>query len=296
MKGICRLCGKNTTLRESHIIPSFVYKWLKETSGTGFIRFGHAPNLRTQDGIKSYLLCDNCEGLFNSWETEFANNIFHPLNKGECLSFSYNAWLLKFAVSVSWRVLTFFIEDNDINHFPPTLQEKSNSALLKWKDFLLGKCPNPEKYEQHMLPFDRLASFEYPDMPSNINRYILRTVDIDAVKIGEDNGFVYSKMGRIVLVGFIEMTHPRQWEGTKLHVRKGVLGSMNYKLPAVFGEYFVDKARRLKKLNESMSSNQKNKIAESYEKDMERAIKSESLKAMDHDVKMFGDKAFEKEE
>lgn len=75
MKGSCRLCRNTAELRESHIIPSFVYKWFKETSGTGFIRFGHTPNQRVQDGLKPYWLCDDCEELFNSWETVFANHI-----------------------------------------------------------------------------------------------------------------------------------------------------------------------------------------------------------------------------
>lgn len=296
MKGICRLCNNNTNLRESHIIPAFVYKWLKETSGTGFIRVGYAPNQRVQDGHKCHLLCDDCEGLFNSWETEFANNIFHPLNKQTDPNFSYGPWLLKFAVSVSWRVLNFIIDDHDISHFPNALQEKANNALLKWKEFLLDRCPHPAHFEQHMLPFDRLESFNYPNMPTNINRYILRTVEIDAVRLGEADGYIYSKMGRIVIVGFIEMSHPRQWKGTKLHVKKGMLGSNRYILPEHFGEYLMSRARRLQEINKSRSPKQKRKIEESYKKHTERAIKSESMKAMDYDVKLFGNKAFLKDE
>lgn len=296
MENICRLCNKESELRESHIIPSFVFKWLKETSGTGFIRFGHNPNLRTQDGHKPYWLCDDCESRFNSWETEFANTVFHPLNKDESMQFSYGPWLLKFAVSVSWRVLSYFVEDRELEHFPDELKIKTNKALSKWKDYLLDRCPHPAQFEQHMMPFDRLESFDYPNMPSNINRYILRTVDIDPVRVGQENGFVYSKMGRVVLIGFIDMPHPRHWKGTKLHVNSGVLGSKHYSLPAEFGEYFVNRARKTSEMNESISSKQKRKIEESYEKDIDRAINSESLKAMDHDVKMFGKKAFETED
>ena len=79
---------------------------------TGFIRFGTAPNLRSQDGQKGHYLCDSCEQLFNSWETDFANLVFHPLNEGGAHSFNYGPWMLKFAVSVSWRVLTYFINKN----------------------------------------------------------------------------------------------------------------------------------------------------------------------------------------
>ena len=102
MKGTCKLCEADGELRESHILPSFVYRWLKSSSGTGFIRFGENPNLRSQDGFKTYLLCGECEGLFNSWETEFANKIFHPLNGGSGATLQYGPWMLKFAASVSY--------------------------------------------------------------------------------------------------------------------------------------------------------------------------------------------------
>jgi len=38
MKGICKLCGNNDVLKESHFIPKFVGKWIKKTSVTGYIR------------------------------------------------------------------------------------------------------------------------------------------------------------------------------------------------------------------------------------------------------------------
>jgi hypothetical protein len=262
---------------------------------TLYLQVAHFSGGRSQDGHKLHWLCDACEGIFNSWETEFAKNIFHPLNTGKSLSFSYGPWCLKFAVSVSWRVLQFFIEEYDIAHFPKVLQAKANNALSKWKEFLLDKSPHPAQFEQHIIPFDRIEKFNYPDMPSNINRYILRTVDIDTVRVGNQNGFVYSKMGRIILVGFIDM-QAYQWKGTKLHIKKGVLGSMHYSLPAGFGSYFVDRARKAAQKQAAMSPNQKRKIEKSYRKDIDRAINSESLKAMDYDVRLFGNNAFDKEE
>lgn len=292
----CHLCNKNRELRESHIIPSFVYKWLKASSGTGHIRFGGAPNLRSQDGYKAYLLCDECEGLFNSLETEFANSIFHPLNKGDAVNIKYGPWMLKFAVSVSWRVLTFFMKEIDLSHFPPVLQEKAKIAISYWRKFLLGKTPHPSRFEQHMLPFDRIERFTYQGMPPNINRYILRTVDIDTVHSGDKAAYVYSKMGRIVLVGFIEMPYPREWKGSRLHVKEGVLGSNHYILPSGFGDYFINKAKRLIAIQNSMSNNQRKKIDETYRKDLDRAANSETMKATDYDVILFGDNAFTNEE
>lgn len=294
MKGICRLCGKDADLRESHVIPSFVYKWLKETSGTGFLRFGPAPNKRAQDGYKLYWLCDGCEGRLNDWETRFANEIFHPLNKGTKERVTYGPWFLKFCTSVSWRVMNFMLEEHDISHYPPPLQDSTLKAQDTWKEFLLDKRKNPNRNEQHFLPLDSIESFTHQDMPPNINRYILRSVDIDAVWGGK-SAYVYSKLGRFIVLGFIEMPKPRQWLGTKVHVKHGVVGPSSYTLPVPFGEYLMDKARRAANVQGKLSEKQNKKIEESYLKDPDRAANSESFRAMSEDVRLFGRRAFRSE-
>ena len=115
---ICKLCGKNAELKLSHIIPSFVYKWFKDTSASGYIRFGETPNKRSQDGFKLPWLCEGCEKLLNSWETEFANKIFHPLNKEYNEKIAYKQWFNLFCVSVTWRVLNLYIERNLLKDLP----------------------------------------------------------------------------------------------------------------------------------------------------------------------------------
>jgi hypothetical protein len=74
MIGECQLCRKQAELLQSHVLPSFVFKWMKQA---GYMRFAETPNRRSQDGIKRRWLCRECEDLFNSFETPFANNIFH---------------------------------------------------------------------------------------------------------------------------------------------------------------------------------------------------------------------------
>jgi len=288
MKETCRLCKNERELRESHIIPSFVFKWLKESSGTGFIRFGRSPDLRVQDGPKPYLLCDDCEGLFNVWETEFADSIFHPCNEGKSTSFVYGDWLLKFAVSVSWRVLNFITDDKGLSGFPDPLKEKADNALSCWRDFLLGQAPHPAQFEQHMVLLGPVEPFTVTKVPTNVNRYFLRTIDTDLVSGGDKVAYVYSKMGRIILVGFIEMPHPEIWKGTKIHVRKGVWGVRHYSLPSKFGDYVLNRARETRTFQESVSSKQKQKIEESYRRNKDRGVNSESFKAMEYDISLFG--------
>lgn len=103
--GICQLCKQPKELLESHIVPRFIYRHFKETSATGYLRHNECINRRVQDGAKRRLLCAECEGNFNEWETIVANKLYYPLAKGNLISSRYGPWLLKFAVSVSWRVL-----------------------------------------------------------------------------------------------------------------------------------------------------------------------------------------------
>lgn len=108
----CKLCGAIANLEQSHILPAFVFRWMKDTSATGYLRFGGKPNCRAQDGERRYWLCRGCETRLCQWETEFAAQVFHPLISDGGQRIPYQEWMLKFAVSVSWRVLSLFVEDN----------------------------------------------------------------------------------------------------------------------------------------------------------------------------------------
>jgi hypothetical protein len=192
-------------------VPGFVYKWLKATAATGYIRFGAEPNRRVQDGFKRYWLCRQCEQKFSRWETEFANEVFYPFNDGRTARASYEPWLMKFCVSVSWRVLTLFFQEGHLKDFPDDLQEKVKNALRAWHEFLSDLRPDLGPHEQHLLPWDVVSSTD-PRMPLNINRYILRSVDIDVVE-GGHTAFVYSKLGRFMILGFISMKNTKHWDG-----------------------------------------------------------------------------------
>ncbi len=102
----------------SHVLPAFVFRWAKETSITGYLRFGKSPHRRAQDGLKVPLLCSRCEALLNLWERKFATQIFHPYNADEGLRAAYGDWMLKFCVSVSWRVLTYFTSLDGLADWP----------------------------------------------------------------------------------------------------------------------------------------------------------------------------------
>lgn len=96
---ICKLCGKEATLQSSHIIPKFVFKWMKST-GSQYFREGIRPNARAQDGQKVELLCFSCEQLIGASEKWFAEHIFYDFLTDKKEVFVYQEHLPKFMASL----------------------------------------------------------------------------------------------------------------------------------------------------------------------------------------------------
>lgn len=291
MEGTCKLCGNEGSLEESHIVPKFIYRWLKKSSASGYLRFAENPNKRAQDGIKEYWLCPACEDRFEKWETQFSGKAFYPYLKESTFKSSYEDWMLKFSVSVTWRALTYIKDTLGIDYFPEEMQGHAQKAEEEWRAFLLGERPHPGKYEQHMLLLDAIESHTVPNLPATMNRYILRATDIDAVT-NSSEAFVYCKFPKMAFFGFIHINKPRDWEGTKLHVQRGKFGQQRTVIPQAVGNYMMAQGEKMGTSLASISEKQDEVIAKALMKDIEKTANSASFEAMQHDVRLSGKKAF----
>jgi hypothetical protein len=292
---LCGLCNRKSALCESHIIPAFVFRWMRETSATGHIRLGAAPNKRVQDGHKIYLLCSECEEKLSGWEAQFASHIFYPYISNPSSAIRYGKFLLKFCISVSLRVLWLYKKETTFSDWPPELLERMKEAEATWKAVLIGQRQHPGVFEQHILPLEGIESHNHPSMPTGINRYLMRTIDTDMAH-GRRTAFVYSKLGRFIILGFLCMDDPKQWKGTKVHVNNGLLYPRSYTLPASFMNFVFSKARKLAQFRSTISTRQKEKIQETFQKRMPELEQTDDLVAMSHDIRLFGEDAFEAEE
>ena len=288
----CALCASSSELQASHIIPGLVFDWLRSTSATGHFRSSQIPDLRVQDGLKPRMLCKSCEQLFSTWEKAFAETCFVPFNSGSARDVRYGSWMLKFATSVSWRVLRFFVANDGLAGFPEHIMAEIDDTLRAWSLFLLGDSPHPGRHEQHMFLADVVEHASVSHAPHNLSRYLARAID-PCVAHTQDSVITYAKMGRFVLFGFVAIKHPRRWKGTKLHVRHGQFGQCDIELPSDIGDFIFDRARLAAEKNSQVSQRQLAKIRKSYEQDPDRAVQSETVLAMHHDVSMFGRSAFE---
>lgn len=295
-QGQCRLCGGESDLQLSHILPAFVFRWLRESSGNGHMRNGSSPNQRVQDGVKRHWLCTSCEGLLSCSETAFATKLFYPYTGGESTQIIYGEWLLRFCVSVSWRVLQFHKEQTSLKGYEPDAVARIAEAEATWKAFLLGQRPHPGHFEQHLVPFGAIESISNrsENLSPNINRYLMRTVDMDLCR-GETTNFVYSKLGRFVILGFIREDHLSRWQGTKVHVKTGRIEPRQYTMPRGVFEYLNSRARLEAGLLSGVSLRQSEKIGQAFRANIDKFVDSDQFVAMQNDVRMFGDVAFTRE-
>lgn len=274
------------------MLPKFAFSWHRKES-PDYLRMMKNPNLRIQDGVKDYILCDQCENLFSDWENKFYKNIFLPLHdkKPNTKEIYYGPWALKFAVSLSWRTLTYLWEKG-----PPILTDKQKAklqqALSVWAQFLLGKRENPGVFEQHLMPLDVIEKSSYKKLSPYINRYFLTTVDMDILH-SEKTLIVYSKMFRIIIFGFVVVEGRKDWDGMKLHVKDGNVGGVkHYKIPMSIANYLIERADYCMAAHQKMSSGQKKKVFQHMESNIEKLGTSDAFRAMHYDYFHSGDKAF----
>lgn len=293
MDGICRLCGNEGRLEESHIVPKFVYRWLRKSSASGYLRFTANPNKRVQDGTKYYLLCSECEDRLEKWETRFSKSVFYPYLQDFWFHGSYGDWLIKFSVSITWRALSYIRETQGIEYFSEDLGAHADSADQTWREFMLGEAPHPGKFEQHLVLLDAIESHTTPGLPATMNRYLLRATDIDAVT-SRKQAFVYCKLPKMAFFGFIHMERPREWEGTKLHVKHGKFGQQDIVIPHSVYNYMKERAEKISGALSEISDRQNVLIEEAMMKDIKKTANSASFEAMQHDVRLSGKRAFTK--
>lgn len=101
----CKLCLQEKPLKESHIISKLFFKILKNKSKAGVLRDLNIPNRKTQDGIKVYLLCNECEEKFSKFETYYSNHFLKNVSFDNNSINTNDDKLRFFLLSLHWRLL-----------------------------------------------------------------------------------------------------------------------------------------------------------------------------------------------
>lgn len=293
MRGICKLCKKEAKLEESHFIPKFIGKWVKKTSITGYLREKNQVHKRAQDIAKEYWLCGECEDLFSSWETAFANKIFHPFVNGKTSMAHYDSWMSMFCASLTWRTLTYIrsknIRDEDRAEYNFALDNAENHL----GNYLLGKTNNLNQYEQHIFPLESIKSTTESRLPPNINRYFLRTMAMDIIGNSTDL-FIYTKLPSFMVLGLINGSEPKKMRNSRVALKSGKISPREYWWPDGFINYVAGKAEEITETHQKIPANQLKKIEELALRNPEKTVSTKQFKAFLHDYEQFGDDVFSK--
>ncbi|WP_025562437.1 hypothetical protein [Psychromonas sp. SP041] len=291
MQGICKLCNKEGTLKESHFIPKFIGKWIKKTSITGFLRENNDIHKRKQDIAKEYWLCGECEGLFSNWERQFANNIFHPFVDDNKSKASYENWMPKFCASISWRTLTYIrsknpeLKGSDEDY---KLLDAAESHLAK---YLLGENKYLEHYKQHVFPLEEIESTTQAGLPPNINRYFLRVMAMDIINNSE-NIYIYTKLPRFIILGVVKSSESQDMRSSQIREKSGKIKPRDYWWPEGFISYIVEKTEEISAKSKAITEKDGKKFEEFILKNPDKAANSKQFEAFIHDYEMFGDDVF----
>jgi hypothetical protein len=289
----CGFCSKEARLQNSHVLPAFLFRWLRERGLTGHIRFSENPNRRVQDGIKKPWFCLECEMLFSGYETAFASKFFYPW-VGGTHRIAYDDWLLRFCISISWRVLNHCKSDNPLAAYSATQDQLSREASDTWHKFLNGKVEHPGRFECHLIAWDDIGDTTIPNLPSNINRYLQGAIEMDIVGTNSTL-YTFAKMGPAMLFGVIQKGSDL-WDGTKVHVKHGIFEQRKIVLPLALTGLLRDKAKKTQEIYSSISDAQKEKINAIVDSDLGRVADSGQLKSLLADARLFGDDAILRKE
>lgn len=288
----CALCGATGPLEDSHVIPKFAFRWLKETSGTGYLRSSQAVNRRVQDGYVLPMLCPLCEDRFSPWEGEFASRLFRPFASDTLRSLTYGETIHKCAVSICWRALTLVARHGSEATFKGRWQPEMAACLDTWRSYLLGTRPDVGAHDIHLVPWNGIVggTGSPDDVPANIDRYLQRSIEMHSA-CNDEHAFVYVKLGPMQLVGMV--AYPAyQWNGTLLSPTTGLTVPSEFLLPALYGEYVFGRAHRFMGVEASLSDPQYQKIVAATTE--ERLAKSGTFRATNLDHGIFGDRTFPK--
>jgi hypothetical protein len=270
MIGQCRLCGQKAQLLQSHLVPKFVFDYIKETSATGKLRQAVNANVRRQDGIKEHLYCQNCEILFSKLERHFAMNFFHPYIRDEQSSFTYDEQLKKFIISLCWRIL-----DKDLDLYSEEknpLAEYAQKAHAEWREYLLGNADSIRQ-ESHMFLTSEMSSAP-DDVPDKMEWYLCRGTD-GTIASGESEIFIYCLIPRFIFITSIHPIHMTGWEGTCVKESGQISTGQHCKHPG-FYEFLCSREEFISKV--PLSDKQHKVFLREIEKNPEKFINSETGK------------------
>jgi len=271
---LCKLCLENKSLKNSHIFPQFITDWIRNTSVTGKMRLAITPNKRVQDTNKVKLLCQDCERLFSGFEKYFSETIFKPVINSYNPVLNYDYKLLKFAVSLSWRMLAVSMQGCPWKI--PAHKLAAEKAEKRWREFLLHNT-DLNSYEHHLLMLRLVTGAPKIEGTNlNVNWYFFRSIDGTIVQNSKE-AFVYMKLPGFVFISPIRPELFAHMAGTLIEKRGKLEFCKQVPNRAIF-RFLIGRSVEALSPTGTISKRQKDKIEADYYKNQDKVQDSYGFK------------------
>lgn len=189
--GKCKLCCETGTILNSHIVPNFILKILKDNQKNNYallptLLTAESPDKPVQQAMRYFLLCGECEGKFSKWEKLFAPDYKRLIEDDVPFPVDYfkQDWTLRLALSFAWRASqSFLIEAGSL------FRAEDISIIQEccdfWSQFLLDErktydAARPTWWQTKYLdvePSDDAGLAEIAAQPDGLDSYIARYCD-----------------------------------------------------------------------------------------------------------------------
>lgn len=185
----CRLCLQEKPLKESHIISKLFFKALKNKSEDNSFRDLSVPNRRTQDGIKVYLLCNDCEEKFSKYETYYSNRFLKKFSDENNSINTNDNYLRYFLLSLHWRLLVWKTLNDNI--MMDNMNDSEKNAFFDVLE-LWRKALDSEDYDTIRSIRMRLIPTKKLEFIHNHKSFFLDSVLYDFIYPPEDKNFDFA--------------------------------------------------------------------------------------------------------
>jgi hypothetical protein len=281
--GQCALCGQEKELKLSHIIPKFVFRFLKKDSYTGKMRNLSNPNVPLQDGDKKYLLCGECEERFSKNETKFSIQVFFPFKQEEIIEFKYDGnWLAHFITSVNWRTLYLDIpgfenhedEQNLINEKQILVLKKAEETM---RQYLLGNRLTLDSIENHIYFFENVQKASKAFNELRPHSMVHGGIFGYTVLSRTGGIYVFANLLGVIIVTIITKDKHDKWKNTFVKNEAGKIKKPQQASSPVFNEFSYVNSQRVDGFT-SLSEKQRQGIVNKIQQNPERFKESASFK------------------
>lgn len=187
-------------------------------------------------------------------------------------AFDYDGWLLRFAVSLAWRIGIY--ELPQLRGVNPALADYVDRALVIWSDFLLDQRNDAGPYEHNLffVTFNSgLENAAHADLPENWYWYMLRGVD-GTLPASAGQVWVYTKLPGMIFWSGVNPPATKGWHNTTIG-EGGVIGLPQRMDQPGVADFFT-RIQIAAQASAALSEKQRKRIRETIQRDPARFASS----------------------